>query len=144
MTGMRGSVAVVVVGLAWAMSAAPAAAGMEADCSACAMDDSTCKTACAQHTSYGDGMLHKLGRGITNVVTSPGELIRQPYYASRQHGAIGGTVIGLVKGVVWTVGRAGSGVYDVVTFPVNNPKGFTSLIKPEFVYAHGDWTEPVQ
>ena len=108
-------------------------------CASCDDQRVGCST-CAEHLSYSNGIMRKLGRGLTNVVTCPLELIRQPYLQSQQDGALGGTVIGLVKGIGWTVARGAAGIYDAITFPIETPKGFRSPIHPEFVYAHGDWT----
>ena len=115
-------------------------AGNDAGCASCDDQPMGGCPACVEHLSYSDGVMRKLGRGLTNIVTCPLELIRQPYLQSQQDGALGGTMIGLVKGIGWTVARGAAGLYDTITFPVEIPKGFRSPIHPEFVYAHGDWT----
>ena len=134
---------VLLIGfLALVLAGVPAVtvqAGSDAGCASCDDQQAGCQT-CVEHLSYSNGIMRKLGRGLTNIVTCPLELIRQPYLQSQQDGAIGGTVIGLVKGVGWTVARGAAGIYDAITFPLETPKGFRSPIHPEFVYAHGDWT----
>jgi len=88
---------------------------------------------------YMDGISRKLGRGVANVVTAPAELIRQPYLVGQQEGGLAAITYGLVKGCWWTLYRALAGLYDAATFYVPIPRGFRSLIYPEFVYAGGEW-----
>jgi len=88
-----------------------------------------------------DGALHKLGRGLSNIATAPAELLRVPTLVSRKDGYVAGSTVGLVKGVWLVVVRAVTGVYEVVTFPVEVPKGYGPLLHPEFVWEHGDWNE---
>ena len=40
---------------------------------------------------------------------------------------------GLFKGVGYTLGRLGSGAWDIVTFPFKVPENFEPLMKPDFV-----------
>lgn len=91
--------------------------------------------------SYVDGALRKLGRGIANVATCPAELIRTSELTGRKDGALAGLTVGLVKGVWRTVVRGATGVFEVVTFYAEIPKDFAPLMKPEFVWANGNWSE---
>ncbi len=88
--------------------------------------------------TYVEGATRKLGRGLANVVTAPLELIRQPYYISQEEGGLAGATYGLLGGAWWGLYRGLTGIYDVVTFCIPVPPDFRSLIKPEFIYAHGD------
>jgi putative exosortase-associated protein (TIGR04073 family) len=86
-----------------------------------------------------DVRFKKLGRGLTNIVTSPMEIPREV----RAHW-IKGTektyhvsvwfFSGLVKGLVMVPVRFGSGVYDVITFPIDYPPGNKPLLKPDYVF----------
>ena len=92
--------------------------------------------------SYADGALGKLGRGVANVLTCPLELIRTPTLVAREHGTIAGLTVGLVKGIGQTLVRGVAGVVEVVTCPLRVPaKDFAPLVTPEFVWAHGNWSE---
>lgn len=87
------------------------------------------------------GPLRKLGRGIANVATCPAELLRTQEFVGRRDGYIGAITVGLVEGMWRTVLRGVTGVFEIATFYLEIPKGFEPLMKPEFVWAHGDWRE---
>ena len=102
---------------------------------------SACQGSSEACPSYVEGSSRKLGRGISNVLTAPLELIRQPYLMSEERSSgLAGATEGLVKGIWWTLGRELAGVYDVVTFYAPIPKGFRSLIRPEYIYTEADWS----
>ncbi len=88
-----------------------------------------------------NGIFHKLGRGIANIVTCPLELLRVPMIVSRKDGNLAGWSVGVVKGAAQTIGRGVAGVYEVLTFYAEIPDDYAPLIKPEFVWAHGNWAE---
>lgn len=90
-------------------------------------------------SGYADGSTRKLGRGVCNVVTAPLELIRTPYLVTQQDGSMAGATIGLIQGFGAVVSRELAGVVEMVTFFLPFPNGFNPLVKPEFIYAHGDW-----
>jgi len=91
--------------------------------------------------SYANGALRKLGRGVANVVTCPGELIRTSQFVGQQDGYISSLTVGVLQGVWRTLLRGVTGAFEVVTFYAEIPKGFEPIMKPEFVWAHGDWTK---
>ena len=95
----------------------------------------------AEGSAYVDGMLRKLGRGIANIATSPGELLRTPAVVSQKDGNLAGATIGIVQGAWRTVLRALTGVFEVVTFYAEVPANFEPLMQPEFVWHHGNWAE---
>lgn len=81
----------------------------------------------------------KLYRGAVNILTAPVEIPKQ----ARAYWIKGATITphilawiasGTVWGVVQTVKRAGSGVWDVVTFPFNKPEDHQPLLKPDYVF----------
>ena len=85
------------------------------------------------------GRMTKLKRGVTNVVTAPIEVMRE----TRAHWIEGSQYTdhisfwlfsGLVKGVVEAVKRAGSGAWDIVSFPFERPRGYEPLYKPDYVF----------
>jgi len=86
-----------------------------------------------------DGALNKLKRGAVNIATAPIEVVKQ----TRAYWIEGSGYTrhisfwifsGMVKGVVETVKRAGSGAWDVLTFPLEKPKDYASLIEPEYIF----------
>lgn len=81
----------------------------------------------------------KLWRGVINFITAPGEIIRQPIVCTMDDGPVG-IPVGLVNGVFMTLVRAGSGVIDVVTFPVplDETIGYDSLLDPDYVWQRAD------
>jgi|SRR4249920_2447808 putative exosortase-associated protein (TIGR04073 family) len=82
--------------------------------------------------------IEKVNRGIVNVITGfPAELTVHTVGAATEYGedSIGGflasTVSGIMIGTFWGVARIGSGIVDVVTFPIpfndNRP-----LLEPDY------------
>ena len=87
-----------------------------------------------ENARVGPGRLHKLGRGLANVVTSPAELIRTPQMITREEGWSRGLGAGIPYGLWRTMLRAVVGVFEVATFYAEVPEGFKPLIEPEFVF----------
>lgn len=81
----------------------------------------------------------KLSRGIINIVTSPVEIAKQVDLSWKQsvqqsnHVSSSKVLSGFVKGLAYTVGRMGSGIWDVVSFPFKTPNNYEPLMKPDFV-----------
>jgi len=81
----------------------------------------------------------KLWRGAINIVTSPIEVPKQ----ARAYWIKGAQITphilvwifsGAVWGVVEGIKRAGSGLWDIVSFPVDKPADFQPLFKPDYVF----------
>jgi putative exosortase-associated protein (TIGR04073 family) len=81
----------------------------------------------------------KLYRGIVNILTAPIEVPKQ----ARAYWIKGAQITphilawigsGAVWGIVQSVKRVGSGVWDVVSFPFEKPSEFEPLLKPDFVF----------
>lgn len=96
-------------------------------------------SAAAKPASTVQNPAEKLSRGIVNIITSPIEIAKQVDLgwkrstANKQNASVG-IFSGLCKGLVYTVGRMGSGAWDVLTFPFKNSAGtYEPLMKPEFV-----------
>ena len=80
----------------------------------------------------------KLARGFANVLSAPMELPKQIDVewkaAAKKKSNIGaGILAGTLKGLAYTVGRLGSGIWDVISFPFQVPKNFEPVMKPDFV-----------
>lgn len=90
--------------------------------------------------TYARGVARKLGRGVANVATAPLELLRVPYLTSQREGGVAGLSVGVVQGAWSVVVRELAGVAEVTTFLIPLPSNFRPLVRPEFVYANGDWT----
>ena len=85
--------------------------------------------------SYLEESSFKFIRGLTNIVTSPGEIPKQMVLTIRDRGALG-VPLGFLKGIGMTVTRAGIGAWETVSFPApNSMEGdFAPIMKPEFVW----------
>jgi putative exosortase-associated protein (TIGR04073 family) len=78
----------------------------------------------------------KLARGIANVPI--GALLEIPKnidmeWRGSKNAAIG-IFCGFFKGLAMGVGRLGSGLWDIFTFPAAVPKGYEPLMKPNLVF----------
>lgn len=84
----------------------------------------------------------KLERGVVNIVTSPVEIpkeIRRYWImgSEKTYHIIVWVFAGTIKGFISTLERAGSGVWDVVSFPVKVPANYEPLLRPDYVFE--DW-----
>ncbi|WP_031484330.1 exosortase system-associated protein, TIGR04073 family [Maridesulfovibrio frigidus] len=91
--------------------------------------------------SYGSRAPRKLGRGMTNVVTSLFEIPNQAVdMAAESDGPaeqLAGYFGGFFVGVAYSAGRVVSGTYDIVTSPFGGPAGPTmddEFITSEFAH----------
>ncbi|MCC6759422.1 MAG: exosortase system-associated protein, TIGR04073 family [Candidatus Omnitrophica bacterium] len=89
--------------------------------------------------AYADNPGKKIVRGVVNIVTAPIEMPKQAraYWiegAKKTPHILVWIGSGAVWGVVQMIKRAGSGVWDIVSFPVNTPKDYQPLMKPDYVY----------
>jgi putative exosortase-associated protein (TIGR04073 family) len=78
----------------------------------------------------------KLARGIANVPF--GALLEIPKnidleWKSSNNAGIG-IFCGFFKGIAMGLGRLGSGLWDILTFPAAVPKDYEPLIKPNLVF----------
>lgn len=88
----------------------------------------------ANTNSHFEDVCNKLGRGLTNVVTSPLEFGYEIDRGIETSGLYKGCCFGVIRGFVKAVSRLGVGVYEVVTFPIEIPDEFAPIIEPEFVF----------
>ena len=71
--------------------------------------------------------IHKMGRGVVNLLTGWIELPKQIHLGTQEDNPVAGLGWGLVKGVGLTLLRSGVGIYEAVTFPIPYyPKDFAS------------------
>ena len=70
--------------------------------------------------------IHKMGRGVVNVLTGWLELPKQLHLGSQEDNPIAGIGHGLMKGAGLTVLRGGVGIYEALTFPLPYPKDYAS------------------
>ena len=91
--------------------------------------------------AYVNGMMTKLGRGIANIVTCPLELIRTPTLVGRRQGYLASLTVGIAQGAWRTLQRGAIGLFEIATFYAEIPDNFEPIMKPEFVHAHGDWSQ---
>jgi len=70
--------------------------------------------------------IHKMGRGITNILTGWIEIPKQVHLGSRDENPVTGFGRGLFKGASLTLLRGGIGLYEALTFPLPYPRGFIS------------------
>lgn len=85
-----------------------------------------------QQSSSGQ-MLHKLGRGITNVFTCWVEIPRHIAIEWEKTDPFTGLIMGTVTGTGWGFARLTTGVYETFTFPFPIPEGYRPMMEPEFV-----------
>ena len=70
--------------------------------------------------------IHKMGRGVVNVLTGWLELPKQLHLGQQEDNPVIGLGTGLMKGAGLTLLRGGMGLFEALTFPVPYPKGFAS------------------
>jgi len=76
--------------------------------------------AMAADDGYGTQTVNKFGRGLANTATGWIELPKNVVNTSNQSNVGVGITWGLVKGVLYTVGRTAVGAVELVTFFVPN------------------------
>ena len=84
-------------------------------------------------TACADNALKKLGRGITNVLTCPFEILYRIGEANEESGPLAAMTWGILDGF-WRMGVRGvAGAYEVVTFPLPWPNSYGPIVDdPEF------------
>lgn len=86
-----------------------------------------------------DLSMRKLGRGLSNIFTAPGELLRVPTMVGREEGGLAAATVGVTKGIWRGLQREVVGLFEVATFYSEAPGGFKPIIEPEFIWEHGEW-----
>ena len=80
----------------------------------------------AGSNAWAQDPIHKVGRGVVNVLTGWIEVPKQLHMGAQGENPIAGVGQGLLKGVSLTVLRLGTGVFEALTFPIPYPKDFAS------------------
>lgn len=82
---------------------------------------------------FADTALDKLGRGVANTLTGVFEIPKNMGEESDANGIFAGFTTGLVKGIVDMVIRELVGVYEIATFPIPVPAGYSPILEdPEY------------
>lgn len=85
--------------------------------------------------------LRKLQRGFLNVALSPWELAHELSQNKKTDSAVPTWFGGAGRGAAYTAGRALTGVYEMVTFPLPWPANYEPVLQPEFAWQHFEESE---
>lgn len=85
----------------------------------------------AEGAEVGSGPFTKFGRGVTNIIMSPVEIVYQPMKMREDHNAMVSWIGGVPKGIVYFPVRLLLGAYDLVTFLLPWPNHYGYWIEPE-------------
>lgn len=77
----------------------------------------------ANSTDYVTKAPAMLLRGVSNVIAAPVEVLAHGYKGTVEGRPIVGTLEGVGEGVIWTLDRAGRGVWDILTCWAPNYNG---------------------
>jgi len=81
------------------------------------------------------GPVEKLGRGFSNLLTFPCEIVYQINKTGEQNGITAAWSYGALNGIFMAGVRAVTGAYEIVTFPVPIPGDFEPILTdPEFFF----------
>lgn len=75
----------------------------------------------------------KLGRGLTNILASPGEYYVQTARIAADRDPMTRLLAGMAKGTWVMAQRIGVGVYDMLTFVVPYPADYRPVMQPPTV-----------
>jgi putative exosortase-associated protein (TIGR04073 family) len=87
-------------------------------------------------------MMHKLGRGVVNVLTCWVEIPRHVAKEWEKTDPFSGTVLGTAEGFGWGFARFATGVYESFTFLLPVPADYQPMMLPEFVVTD-IWGDPI-
>jgi putative exosortase-associated protein (TIGR04073 family) len=100
---------------------------------ACVLSGAHAEAALAEKMNSGKA-LEKFGRGVTNIVTSPGEFVVQvPPAMEKSPDYLTGSIVALGRGIGYALLRVGAGIYDVATFPFPGSTDYKPVMKPETI-----------
>lgn len=92
--------------------------------------------------AYAKGPSDKFVRGIANILSGWLEIpqtIDEEWKNSKN--MVVGCFAGFFKGLAFTAGRMGSGIWDVITFPAAAPRNYEPLFKPDYVFDRDSSTD---
>ena len=79
--------------------------------------------------------LEKFSRGVTNIVSSPGELaVQTPAAMEQSPDYLTGYIMAVGRGIGYMLLRAASGIYDVATCPFPGPTNYRPIMEPETIF----------
>ena len=81
-------------------------------------------------SAWAQDPIHKMGRGVVNVLTGWIEIPKQIRLGSQGTNPVTGAGYGLLKGASLTLLRGGVGLFEALTFPIPYPKDFGSPYEP--------------
>ncbi|MCX6358119.1 MAG: exosortase system-associated protein, TIGR04073 family [Candidatus Aureabacteria bacterium] len=81
------------------------------------------------------GASGKFGRGLVNITTGWGEMVRCPLQITRDRGVLLGATWGPLKGIAMTVIRTVGGVLETALFFYPLPGNYDPYFDPEFVFS---------
>ena len=70
--------------------------------------------------------IHKMGRGVVNVLTGWIEIPKQIHLGSQEENPVVGIGTGVLKGAGLTLLRGGVGIYEALFFAIPYPKDYAS------------------
>lgn len=85
--------------------------------------------------AYANNPATKLLRGTTNLLTGWVEIPKNIYDRTVEEDLFKGVTIGAVSGFGMAVVRTGTGLYEVMTFPIPLPEGYGPILEPEYVFS---------
>jgi putative exosortase-associated protein (TIGR04073 family) len=80
-------------------------------------------------------MSGKFGRGLVNMATGWGEMIRCPIEVGRERGPLLAFTWGPLKGIAMTVFRTVGGVFETALFFYPLPENYAPYFESEFVFS---------
>lgn len=118
---------VLILGLALALTLA-----------ACVYAEEDNATINGNEINYDQSPVNKLGRGLVNTATCWSEIPNEIMKTSEKTDPVVGCTVGTVKGIVTTVVRGFTGLFEAVTFFV--PPYDEPIMKPEYALKNADDT----
>lgn len=82
------------------------------------------------HTLWAQDPIHKMGRGVVNVLTGWIEIPKHIHQGAQEDNPVVGLGRGLCKGTSLAALRVGVGLYETLTFPLPYPKDYASPYEP--------------
>jgi len=83
---------------------------------------------------FADDPTAKFGRGITNILTAPGELYRQPRVMGETYDPVTSFFGGLLRGILFMAVREIGGVYETATFLIPIPRHYQPVMNSSTLF----------
>lgn len=92
----------------------------------------------ATQTACAFGPKDKLKRGTINFLSGWIEIPRNIYDKTVEESILQGLTAGTMSGFGMAVVRTGTGLYEIITFPLNIPNGYEPILEPTYVLQLGE------